>query len=850
MDSQPEKAYTCKLPSPRGVSFLRPNCPDWAKIDIIGQTILLAELTPHFGSFQNTCRALKLQSNEVESFLLTHLQYQQDRKRGSLIAEQWGREQAVPANMKKDIPQQRPVLISASSIAPACEFLKTMGFQDCVPAVQAQIGRMMTWPPDIDVTDLDISGLDQSDVVFPPPRRQWKYSRYTSSLGNDPRAMVALVGAWRPRDDGTPDTRISFVDVPEGSVAYGPRGPRQLANAGRYYICWSTDTLPHEPYNDFVLARNVSGTRNNQNNRFNSPALQDHRNNNVSNETTQSAPKGSQYIRPEALKTNGKPASMPIDPSANPKNIFGSAVPAAHSIEHPIAVPFHPQTEPQGPQRKLPNPQLQKIWDTWPGEIFQFRLPHGYSILGPQGHVLTFDPPQHERYDELGNPHGIGGTYFVVPRPNISRQANFKMVDLPPQVALRFKTSQRLVIVRNGMVLPRFIEAGVHDWSIREGFLDLYNARGCYDVLQTEGRYNILPGVITNLADQGIGLNHGHDNGQDQEHENKGKGKASNVETSASPITEALKILAPHRNWLDRQEDESKRLEQVAQERARLDARNTRDKVRREILNEEREARKRSLQMRQAQERERVNAVIIEGTSTAQTVQSRRARKKQGSNDQLHSNPSSATPSNPKSGDTQEQQPIDPNAMIDPQILAWGKAPPKRGRVSGGRIRKRTLTNEDGDYKPTRSSTSRPKNRTRGVSDPKTTPVAKGRQTRVAPTEADTETSGPDLASSTRTHQQLSGPARARPRRAAANLRPIGPLLDAIAASNRNGDTSLSLSTLPRMNDEETTSDAVDGEAASGIAKIALRTPRANRLTSAKQPLGYNPDETGNEEEG
>ncbi len=287
MASRPEKAYTCKLPSRKDASFLRPVCPDWAKIDLIGQTIILAELTPHFGSFQNTCRALKLQSNEVESFLLTHLQYQQAYKRGSLVAEQWGRDQAASANESNDIPQQRPVFISPSSIAPACDFLKTMGYQDHVPAVQAWTRRIITWPPHIDVTDLDISRLDQADVTFPRPQAQRKYSRYTSSVGNDTRAMVALVGAWRPRGDGSPDTRISFIDVPEGSVAYGPRGPRQLASAGRYYVCWPTNSLLYHRYNDFVLARNASNILEDGNNRLTSPSRRGYRNNNVSDESSQ-----------------------------------------------------------------------------------------------------------------------------------------------------------------------------------------------------------------------------------------------------------------------------------------------------------------------------------------------------------------------------------------------------------------------------------------------------------------------------------------------------------------------------------------------------------------------------------
>ncbi|KAI0798999.1 hypothetical protein GGR55DRAFT_527452 [Xylaria sp. FL0064] len=831
MESQPEKAFTRKLPSPKDVSFLTTICPDWAKIDIIGQTILLAELIPHFGSFQNACRALKLQSNEVESFLLTYYQYQQDREQGRQMVEQWGREQAVPSNMNKDIPQQRHVLISLSSIVPACEFLKTLGYQDCIPAVQAWTGRTMTWPPDINVASLDLPRLDQSDVVFPQPRGHQQYTKYTSSLGNDPRAVVAFVGAWQTGNDGTPDTRISFIDLPEGSMAHGPHGPRRLSSAGRYYICWPANIPSHSSYNDFVLARNVSDTCNNKDILFESPA------HNVSGDTTQSGLEESQYPDPEGLNTNQGSSAAPVDTFANPKDIFGSNVPAAHAIQHPVSVPFLSETEPEGPQQKLPNPQLQQMWDTWPGDIFQFRLPRGYCVLGPQGHVFTFDPSELETYDELGNPQGIGGMYFVVPRPKSSLKTTFRMGELPAHIALRFKTSQRLVIVRNSMVLPRFLQPGVHEWSVQEGFLDLYNAHGCYDVLRTEGCYTILPEAITNSSDQGIDHNHGHVNGYAQAHGNEFNHRNGNAKPTESPIEEALKLLAPHRDWLAQQEEETKRHEQEARERARLGARSVMDKARRESLREEREARKRVLQTRQAQETDRINAVIAENMTTAQSVQTRRARQKQSSDGQPNTNTSSMPTFNPQSAGPQQQEPIGSSDIFEPKVTAREKALPKQAIFSGPRYPKRALGDKDKEYKPTKYLTSHLKK----GSDPNATPIAKGRQTRA--------TSGPNAAS-TPGCQQPSTPAGTRPQRAAANRKPIGPLLDAIKASKRNGDTSLSLTTPPVVDDDETESDGRNDETPSKPSKITLRVRNAKpSISGGKAPLNYDPDGNKGEKE-
>lgn len=519
MASKPERAHTCKLPSRKGALFLRFNCPDWSKLDIIGQTIILAELTPRFGSFQNVCAALNLQSNEVESFLSTHLQYQQASERGRLIAEQWGRDLAVPADDDEDIPQQRPVLVYPSSIAPACDFLESIGYQEHIQAVRAWSRRTITWPPYIDVTDLNTSRLDQSDINFPAPRKQLAYSRYFGSLGNDSRAIVGFVGAWRPKRDGTPDTRISFINVPDGSMAFGPRGSRQLTEPGRYSVCWRTDSLPENEYNDFVLARNTPNGYEDDNSQPNLPSPRGYQDVNEGSEAEL-----------ETLNTDQEQetadTTLPADSTVNPKAVFGTSTPGTYNYGDKNTGLFHARDEPQGPSRKLENPQLQQTWSNWPGQIFQFRLPHGYTVLGPLGHILTFDPPEDERYDETGNPHGVGGTYFIVPFTKTDKVMSFKMDDLPADVSFRLKTTENLVFIRNGMVLPGFVEPGVHEWSTRDGLLDFYNARGCYEILQTEGGYNILPGFD---RDQLV---------HDKEH----RQHILNVIGNSAPIREAFKV--------------------------------------------------------------------------------------------------------------------------------------------------------------------------------------------------------------------------------------------------------------------------------------------------------------------
>ncbi|KAI0533600.1 hypothetical protein GGR58DRAFT_521274 [Xylaria digitata] len=840
----PEKALTCKLPSRENAPFLRFNCPDWSKIDIIGQTVILVELTSHFGSFQNTCRALRLQSNELESFLQTYLHYQEARERGALKAEQWGREQAVPANDDEDIPQQRPVFISPSSIAPACDFLSTMGYHEHIPAVQSWSRRIVVWPPHIDVSHIDISELDQVgfDIVLPQPRQQRIHSTHVSCLGDDTRALIALTGAWNPKADGTPDAAIAFIDLPDGAAVYGPRGPRKLTGSGRYYVCWPTDGLLDNQYNDLVLARNAF----------------DHR---ASQDADAFAGQELANLDPQVEDLNGQgplEEKTSADLIANPKDIFGTDVPNTHSVSGEWMNPFHPQTEPQGPSRKLGNPGLLQVWDSWPGQIFQFRLPHGYTILGPQNRVLTFDPHEHERYDDLGDPHGIGGTYLVVLPMKTPSPVSFRIQELPADVILRFKISERLVIIRNGMVLPRFVEQGVHEWSTREGFLDLYGAHGCYEVFHRDDGYSIFPEVVGEPVGQGTDQEHEHRDEHDNGHSGELVEHNRNIATNPSPLEEAAMILAPYRDWLDSQEEEEeKRLDREAEKRVRLDAKIARDKAHRDVLLEERVARKLALGEREAREQERIDAILREDTTTAQRVQNRRVSKKQGFENQPTLNQGGLPLPKPQPRYTRQQQqqqrPSGSSTVSKPEVAVQIKATPNRGKASSTKGRRRIADDEDEDYtpasshkptstqkKPTlRKSQEKLGNGARGIGDPQSTPVFKGRQTRAT-------------SSQTQIGKSTIGPAPGlrpstvgtRSSRTVVQRKPIGPLLDAIQANDASGNRSLQLPRVPKVNDGET---APDGNAAGGTNRMVLRARTAKPPAVLDESFVDDPNETESE---
>ncbi|KAI0204879.1 hypothetical protein F4808DRAFT_313718 [Astrocystis sublimbata] len=530
MASPNERALTCKLPSRNGATFLRFNSPDWSKIDIIGQTIILSVLTPCFGSFQRACEALKLQSNEIHSFVATHLEYQKASKRGKLIAEQWGRDRAVPADDDADIPQQRPVLVHLSSIAPACAFLEALGHVDMIPAVQASGRQHIIWPPyiDIDVTGLDTSRLDQSDVTFPAPLKERALAVCGSRLNDDSRIVAEVIAALEPKEDGSPDAQISFFRVRTRSVAFGPGGSRKLVEPGNYYLFWEVGSVPKKGHHkDFVLANTA----------LDQPQ-------GISSQLTLSSrPLGSPAqdadVPPErwALKANRVQGQEPV---VNPKAIFGRDV-KAHGLDHAGTGLLLPEVGPLNPGNNGRLINDLQAGSGCPDQFFQFRLPRGYTMLGPRGHRITFDRPDFVRYDVLGTPRGLGGTYLITSSPRFETRSQIE--ELPPHIPFRLGATQQMVLICNGYVLPGLVDSGVHEWSTRDGKLDLWyqNRRGRFEIEQ------LLPASERTQSVQ--------------------NDRSRLVAKTPSAIREAVEVLKPYREWLDRQEAKTQRLEEEMAER-------------------------------------------------------------------------------------------------------------------------------------------------------------------------------------------------------------------------------------------------------------------------------------------
>lgn len=295
---------------------------------------------------------------------------------------------------------------------------------------------------------------------------------YPSSMGSDIRVAVDMIATRSPNPgDGLPDIRLATMNLPANSVVIGPQGKRFLDNIGRYSPCCYGVDLVINHYTDFVMAKNEK------------PGNQ---------ETPQFDNYGGAIGYPKG--STGNPQDM-MGKGASHADIPGYQDPGLHLA----------RDAPMGPAKIFDNPNMANLFNGYRGPVLQFRLPEDYTIEGPLGNRLTFDPPHLEKYDESGTPHGVGGTYCIFVQQPGGPEPDLKLQALPPHAALRFISPDQLVVVRNGNVLPHFLEPGVpHEWSVREGHLDLYNSHGCYDIWNASGCHNLLPDIPASQVTQAI----------------------------------------------------------------------------------------------------------------------------------------------------------------------------------------------------------------------------------------------------------------------------------------------------------------------------------------------------------
>ncbi|RYP22500.1 hypothetical protein DL767_009034 [Monosporascus sp. MG133] len=257
---------------------------------------------------------------------------------------------------------------------------------------------------------------------------------------------------------------------------------------------------------------------------------------------------------------------------------------------HPEAGPFHDNANVFGPPRKQKIPELVGLAHRCrDGRVlFQFRLPAGYRVLSPAGYAMNFDDGAKQGPNDGECPGGVGGLYTVILRAEPVAAAAPGTSPLPmipeldDRVDLRMNLPERMVVFRNKRLLPRLTEMGFHDMSVvqtSEGNkLDLVCENGRYQMfgdmvlsnsesfmLGQPGKMGVdEPEIPTNpfTSAQALQQPNPNDNAApgptdvDMPVEEGQANTQPDVEEDS--VAEALRYLAPHREWLDAEEAREK----------------------------------------------------------------------------------------------------------------------------------------------------------------------------------------------------------------------------------------------------------------------------------------------------
>ncbi|RYP48895.1 hypothetical protein DL768_005257 [Monosporascus sp. mg162] len=257
---------------------------------------------------------------------------------------------------------------------------------------------------------------------------------------------------------------------------------------------------------------------------------------------------------------------------------------------HPAAGPFHDNANVFGPPRKQKIPELVDLAHRCRGGrvLFQFRLPAGYRVLSPAGYAMNFDDGAKQGPNDGECPGGVGGLYTVVLRgePAAAAAPGTSLLPMVPElddrVDLRMNLPERMVVFRNKRLLPRLTEMGFHDISVvqtSEGNkLDLVCENGRYQIFgdmalsnsesfmlgQPEkmclGGPKIPTGLFTSA--QALQQSNPDDNAESEPTDvdmSVEEGQANTEpDVEEDTVAEALRYLAPHREWLDAEETREK----------------------------------------------------------------------------------------------------------------------------------------------------------------------------------------------------------------------------------------------------------------------------------------------------
>ncbi|CAJ2514137.1 Uu.00g022560.m01.CDS01 [Anthostomella pinea] len=237
----------------------------------------------------------------------------------------------------------------------------------------------------------------------------------------------------------------------------------------------------------------------------------------------------------------------PDEATADPRDIFPNPY-ELEELREPATAPFHQDGEPRGPLELGPVKQLVDLKLNAHGALYQFRFPRGYLVESPSGYIMNFDTDHMEPADGPSQP-GMGGQYTFVPPRILVEAPDFKWYPMDDFTMLRMFVGEDMVILRDGVVLPHFMDFGFHQLSRGHDGIDVYGENGRYHV------FGLPPGL------QPAGQGDDPDAMEVDEEEDM-------EDSEESPQHEALGIMARHQAYLDRLEHEEKEEDRKAKRRA------------------------------------------------------------------------------------------------------------------------------------------------------------------------------------------------------------------------------------------------------------------------------------------
>ncbi|KAI1081630.1 hypothetical protein F5B20DRAFT_588234 [Whalleya microplaca] len=522
------------------------NClhVDWPDLDFVAQSIILKEIGDNLKSFQDACILISLGPIDAEQFLSRYreLRAQADRW------EQYVRSGA--SDKGKDIIPDNPgpIRVNTGSLTYGCAFLSSLGLGKYIPSVQAYGNRFTSWPLNIDYSKYDPTQLVISSLEF-PDTSPYLEAHKASTFGHD-----SAVIAFQTADPSIAVTglrwRIHYFYLPSGARIISSAGvgkiPACATTGGRFLVLYpDRDELTIHNPNEFLIVTN--------------------------------APRGSSNLVPseDAMVQSNQPADrLPMEDPANDYEgqveymIRQNEQEARRAMTTPKTTgptmsqaslqcrkeAHHNINTPTGPPHKAQVMELQDLANQGYRVLFSFHLPQGCRILCPTLDLMNF-VHKNEITDELStSATSEDGIYTFVMSDDHSQALNITEKGLPDNSLLRMTFDEPMAVFRNGSLLPRPMETGLHELRLTaDPMMDVFSENGMYHLFTN---MYVPPGPSGDDCSPPVSTPQGVETSTSQTPITP---KEYPNERFANAIEEALEILKPYRDFLDREEEEEKK---------------------------------------------------------------------------------------------------------------------------------------------------------------------------------------------------------------------------------------------------------------------------------------------------